>query len=106
MKKISSKINQMICKFPAGIYLYKVNNGNARTIFEVCSKSTIKRLEQHQLHRSDVFIVDFVTHCSAVSIIDFELIITGWVKASSMSAFACSKLTKEALEQSLKYVQS
>ena len=27
---------------PAGIYLFKVNNGNSRTISEVCSKLTIK----------------------------------------------------------------
>ena len=28
--------------FPAGIYLIKVNNGNTRTMCEICSKKTIK----------------------------------------------------------------
>ena len=48
---------------PAGIYLLKVNNGNIRTICEICSKLTIKTPEQRQLprqwHPSGVFIVNF-----------------------------------------------
>ena len=28
--------------FPAGIYLFKFNNGNTRTMWEICSKLTIK----------------------------------------------------------------
>ena len=32
--------------FPAGIYLLKVNNKNARTMCEICSKLTIKTPER------------------------------------------------------------
>ena len=38
----------------AVIYMFKVNNGNTRTMCEICSKLTIKTPE-----RSDVFIVNF-----------------------------------------------
>ena len=31
--------------YPAGIYLFKVNNGNTRTICEICLKLTIKTLD-------------------------------------------------------------
>ena len=37
-----------ILVYPAGNYLFKVNNRNTRTRFEICSKSTIKTLEQRQ----------------------------------------------------------
>ena len=33
-------------RFPARIYLFKVNNGNNRTMCEICSKSAIKTAEQ------------------------------------------------------------
>ena len=44
---------------PAGIYLLKVNKRNTRTMCKVCSKLTIKTLEQRQWRRSGVFIVNF-----------------------------------------------
>ena len=31
---------------PANIYFFKVNNGKARTIYEICSKLSIKTLER------------------------------------------------------------
>ena len=34
--------------FPGGIYLFKVNNGNTRTVCKICSKLTIKAAEQGQ----------------------------------------------------------
>ena len=37
-----------ILVYPAGNYLFKVNNRNTRTRFEICSKSTIKTPEQRQ----------------------------------------------------------
>ena len=43
--------------FPAGIYLLKVNNGNTRTICEICSKLTIKTPEQRQSRRYGVFML-------------------------------------------------
>ena len=36
---------------PDGNYLFKVNNGNTRAIFEICSKLLIKTPERHQWHR-------------------------------------------------------
>ena len=32
---------------PAGIYLFKLNNGNIRTMCKICLKLTIETLEQH-----------------------------------------------------------
>ena len=46
-------------KFPAGIYLLKVNNRNTRTRCEICSKLTINTPERRHWRRSCVFIVNF-----------------------------------------------
>ena len=35
-------------KFPADIYMFKVNNRNTRTMYEICSKLTIKKTERRQ----------------------------------------------------------
>ena len=53
--------------YPAGIYLLKVNNKNTRKRCDVCSKLTIKTLEQHQV--SAVF-----------SIVNFEHVIASRVE--------------------------
>ena len=53
--------------YPAGIYMFKVNNRNTRTSCEIRSKLTIKTPEQRQWSRSGVFIVNF------------EHVIAGWV---------------------------
>ena len=45
---------------PASIYLFKFNNGNTRTVYEIGSKLTIITLEQLHWRRSAVFIVNFV----------------------------------------------
>ena len=42
--------------YPAGNYMFKVNNRNTRTRREICSKLTIKIPEQR---RSGIFIVNF-----------------------------------------------
>ena len=44
---------------PAGIYLFKVNNGNAGAMYEICSKSTIKTPERCHWHRTGTCIVNF-----------------------------------------------
>ena len=44
---------------PAGNYMFKVNNRNTRTMWELCSKLTIKAPERRQWRRSGVFIVNF-----------------------------------------------
>ena len=50
-----------LCKrcVPSRHYLLKVNNKNARTMCEICSKLTIKTPERPNWHRSGVFIVNF-----------------------------------------------
>ena len=61
--------------------MFKVNNRNARTRCEICSKLTIKTPERSQCRRSVVFIVNFehFTTCSSVSIVNFEQVFAGWV---------------------------
>ena len=46
-------------EYPAGNYMFKVNNRNTRTRCEICSKLTIKTPERRQWRRSGVFIVNF-----------------------------------------------
>ena len=57
-------------KYPAGIYLLKVNNRNTKTKCEICSKLTIKILERRQWRRSGIFIVNFGR--SGIFIVNFE----------------------------------
>ena len=52
-------IKTFIVLNPAGIYLFKVNNRNTRTRWEICSKLTINTPERRQWRRSGVFIVNF-----------------------------------------------
>ena len=44
---------------PVEIYLFKINNGNAQQVCEICSKLVIKTLKQCSLRRSGVYIVNF-----------------------------------------------
>ena len=44
---------------PAGIYFFKINNGNTRTLCEICSKLTIKTPKQRYWGRSVAFLVNF-----------------------------------------------
>ena len=73
------KATKSSCTFPAGNYMFKVNNRNTRTRCEICSKLTIKTPERRYLYplktsenlwfsdvfrgyrwrRSGVFIVNF-----------------------------------------------
>ena len=43
---------------PVGNYLFKVNNRNTRTSYEIFSKLTIKTPERCQWRRSGIFIVN------------------------------------------------
>ena len=43
--------------YPAGIYLFKVNNENNRAICKTYSKLKIKTPERHQGRRCGVFII-------------------------------------------------
>ena len=44
---------------PPGICLFKVNDGNTRTMCKICSKVTIKAPERRQWRHSAVFTVKF-----------------------------------------------
>ena len=54
--------------------MFKVNNSNARTSYEICSKLTIKTPERSQWRRFGVFIVSF-EHLVLV----FLLFLRGWI---------------------------
>ena len=56
---------------PAGIYLFEVNNGNTRTMCEICSKLTIKTREGSHWN---------YTNCSGVFIVNFEQVNAGWIR--------------------------
>ena len=58
---------------PANIYLFKVNNGNTKTMCEICSKSTILATEPHQILTRTTSVCS-----SGVSILHFEQVNTGW----------------------------
>ena len=51
----------------AGNYMFKVNNRNTRTSYEMCSK----------LAKNLLLTLTIFTHCSSVSIVNFELVNTG-----------------------------
>ena len=78
-------------------YLFKVSNGNTRTMWVIFSNLTIKILEQRQWRRSGDSFVNFeqLSHTYFVfSIVDFEQI-----NASFQLTFTCSKSAIETLEK-------
>ena len=62
--------DNVITEYP----LFKVSNGNPKTMCEICSMFMIKTPERRHWRRCGVFIVNFeqISHCSGVSIVDFE----------------------------------
>ena len=62
---------------PADIHLFKVSNGNTRTIREICSTTTID-IKTTSLSLFGVFVIfeQYLTHCSGVSIVDNEQVNT------------------------------
>ena len=59
--------------FPAGNYMFKVNNRNTRPRCEICSKLTIKTPKRYHLGRSGVFIVNFEQISHLVLVFHFWL---------------------------------
>ena len=49
----------IFASYPAGNYMFKVNNRNTRARCEICSELTIKIPERRHWRRSGIFIVDF-----------------------------------------------
>ena len=63
---------------PSSNYMFKVNNKNARTRCEICSKFTIKTPARRHWCRSGVFVVNFELFfipCSSVSIVNFQQLV-------------------------------
>ena len=56
--------------YPAGNYMFKVNNRDSRTRFEICSQLTIKTSERHLWCCSGEFFVNF-EHISHLLLMDF-----------------------------------
>ena len=67
--------------YPAGNYLFKINNGNTITMCEIYSKlnnsdtrtKSVTSFWRFHWLRADL------AHCSGVSIVDLEQVYTGWV---------------------------
>ena len=57
-----------------GIFLFKINNGNTRTMYEICSKLTISTPEGRHWRPSGVLVVHFeyISHIVPVPIVDFK----------------------------------
>ena len=54
-----NRIYLPLTHFPAGIYLFKVNDGDTRTICEICSQLTMKISERRHWRRSGgIFVVN------------------------------------------------
>ena len=68
--------NSVVWFYPSIIYMFKVNNGNTRTMCEICSKLTIKTTERRHWRQNDVI---YFTHCSGVTTVDFEQMNAIWV---------------------------
>ena len=49
-------------KYPTGNYMFKVNNRNTRTRYEICSKLTIKTPEQRHWRRSGIVNFKHISH--------------------------------------------
>ena len=70
---------------PAGIYLFKVNNRNTRTMGEICSKLTIKIPERRHWHCSVVLIFNFEQisrFFPGASVVELEQVSAGWEYAT------------------------
>ena len=81
------------------LYLFKVNNGNTRTVCEICSKITIKTpltTLLMSLWCLYLYLWADLTHWSGVSIVDFEQINAGWeVKIFTSEGGRYIKIRKE-----------
>ena len=61
-------------RFPAGNYMFKINNRNTKTRSEICSKLTMKTPERRHWGRSGTFIVNF-EHISGIFLVFLLLIL-------------------------------
>ena len=81
-EKISMYSRHFVLPYPAGSYMFKVNNRNTRTMSEICSKLPIDTRKTPMTSFWCLYCVlwTYLTPCSSVSIINFEQINTGRVR--------------------------
>ena len=80
--------NAYFCHSPEGICKRKVNNGNTRRVWEICSELIIKTPKRCHWRRSGAFIINFTfTECSGVSIVDFKQVNAEWEKVHCAGGF-------------------
>ena len=100
-KTFAQKYLMLIC-------LIKFTNGkkqsNVWNLFKVNNKDT--RIISMLFWCLYYYFKTNFTHCSGVSIVEFEQENAGCIIITSQSVITCSKLTIETLEQGVKYVQS
>ena len=99
--------------FPNGIYLFKVNNENAKTKSEICSKLTIMTPEWRQELLKVALLTSFwwlycqlwtdSTHCPCVFIVGFEQVNASWVGFQILSGNNKTKFHKKS-DQSNTYL--
>ena len=66
---VQEKMLHNCASCPVGIYLLKLNDGNTKTVCEICPKLTMKTTERRQWHCSDVFIVNIEQIVSIVALL-------------------------------------
>ena len=71
-------------KLATGIYLFKVNNGNTRSMCGICLKITIQTSERRQSRRFCVFIHNFEL-ISLISLVFLLLTLNKWVAAGTFT---------------------
>ena len=65
---------------PAGIYLFKVKNGNTRKLSEIYSELTIKTLEWRVVNLASILLtMSKFTHRAVFTNVDFEQVNASWV---------------------------
>ena len=82
--------------YPDCIYLFNINKGKIRTIWEICPKFTMKTPEWRHWRRSGVFIVNFeqISQCFGVPVVDFDQVNIGWLAFCNAFCRHSSERTK------------
>ena len=100
-KTFAQKYLMLICLFK---FINGKKQSNVWNLFKVNNKDT--RIISMVFWCLYYYFKTNFTHCSGVSIVEFEQENAGCIIITSQSVITCSKLTIETLEQGVKYVQS
>ena len=73
------ELNSWVENMIVSIYLFKINNGNTRTMCEIYSELTIKTTKQREWFHSGVFIISFDQISHIICIVDLEQLNTNCV---------------------------